>query len=312
MIGNGRGAAGRRGLAAIACGVASFVLAAGFAPAASAFSGRMSVESGGVTRSAIVVEHERLKRSRRPVVLVLHGGNGNGARIRRNLGLEDVGRSAGRIIVYPDAIGGHWSDGPGAAASRDVAFIRDLVGKLVSEGIADRRKVFLVGSSTGGMMVLRTLCESGESFAGAAVLIAGLPADLADTCKPARPLPLLMVLGTADALVPYKGGRTSLPDSKIDVLSADSTLSVFARAAGCADTRATTPVPDRDPHDGSRAYIDKFTGCKVPVELVRVEGGGHSIPGRSVEGRVSGAVGTRNNDVDTARLIADFFKPLGD
>ena len=308
MTGGGPNERGRIGSAAIACSIAMIlILDAG---SASAFSGRMSVETGGVARTAIVIEHERLKRARRPVVLVLHGGNGNGARTRRNLGLDDIGRSTGRIIVYPDALGGRWNDAPGPAAAHDVAFLRDLVGKLVGEGLADRHKIFLVGSSSGGMMAMRAICEGGDVFAGAAILIAGMPADLAESCKPSRPVPLLMVLGTADAAVPYKGGRTNLPDSKIDVLPAETTLSLFAHLDGCQETRTTTPIPDRDPRDGSRAYLDTFNGCKVPVELLRVEGGGHFIPGRTAEARLPGVSGGRNNDIDTARVVSDFFKPI--
>ena len=310
MAGKGKAVARRLLLGAYA--FASLLGGLAAAPAL-AFSGRMSVESGGITRTAIVVEHDRLKRTRRAVVLVLHGGSGNGARIRRNLGFDEIGRLAGRILVYPDAVDGHWGDAEGPAAVRDVTFIRDLITKLVSDGIADRRRIFLVGTSTGGGMALRAICQSGEAFAGAAVLIAGMPADLATSCKPPRPLALMMVLGTADTLVPYNGGVTNLADSKIEILPADTTLAIFARAASCSDTRTTTAIPDHDAHDGSRVYIEKFTGCKAPVELLRVEGGGHSIPGRVATDthNLPSSVGTRNNDVDTTKLIADFFRPLG-
>ena len=45
----------------------------------------------------------------------------------------------------------------------------------------------------------------------------------------------------------------------------------------------TTVFPGKDTRDGTRAYLDKLNNCEVPVELVRIEGGGHSLPGLSNE-----------------------------
>ena len=90
-----------------------------------------------------------------------------------------------------------------------------------------------------------------------------------------------MIAGTADAAIPYAGGKVTLPASKTNVLSVDATLAVFAKAAGCGDGRSTTAFPTATRDDGTRAYLDKLNGCKVPVQLLRVEGGGHSVPGRA-------------------------------
>ncbi len=91
-----------------------------------------------MTRTALIVQHERLKKARRSVILVLHGGKGYGARIRRNLGLEDIVRSSGPVMVYPNALGGTWNVTTGAAAeTRFPVASGDLIAKLVAE--RDRR-----------------------------------------------------------------------------------------------------------------------------------------------------------------------------
>ena len=248
---------------------------------ARAASGRISIESGGVARSAILVLNRRLKQARRPLVIVLRSTGDKGARLKRIFGMDELAGSAGPVLVYPDPVGGHWSEQAGPDATRDGAFVRDLIAKLVSDGIVDKRKVFIVGVGNGGFTAFRIVCDNANLFAGAAALVTALPADLADTCKPARPVPLIMIAGTADAAIPYAGGKVTLPASKTNVLSVDATLAVFAKAAGCGDGRSTTAIPDRDTHDGTRAYLDKLNGCKVPVQLLRVEGGGHSVPGRA-------------------------------
>jgi polyhydroxybutyrate depolymerase len=277
---------------------------------ASAASGRISIESGGMTRTAILILHHRLKQARRPLVIVLRSRE-KGPRLRRVFGLEEMARSAGPVLVYPDPIGGHWSETPGPEATRDATFIRDLVAKIVSDGIVDRRKVFLVGISNGGFTTFRLACDNASLFAGVATLITALPAYLAPTCKPSRPLPLLMIVGSADPVIPYAGGKAALPDGKIDVVSADAALAIFGKAAGCGESRTTTAMPDRDTRDGTRAYLDKLDGCKVPVEVLRVEGGGHSVPGHWAGIGSDTSRGLHNNDVESARLIWDFFSRLG-
>jgi polyhydroxybutyrate depolymerase len=294
-------------LLALCCSAA----AAQVAPAEAA-SGVVAVESGGVRRTAFLVERERLKLGRRALIVVLHGGSGSGARVRRNLGLEEAIRSRGVTLVYPDAIDGHWGNTK-ETAQRDIAFISALVDRLIANGTADRRKIFVAGSSTGGMLALRLACGgSGEAFAAIATVIANLPADSAETCQPPKPLPLLVINGTANPLIPFQGGKTNLGDSKFDVVATDATLAPFAKAAGCGEGRTITAVMDKDPKDGVRSYVEKANGCKVPVELIRVEGGGHTIPGRYTAGTTRGLpVGAHTNDFDAARMIWDFFRHAG-
>lgn len=288
------------------------LLALAAAPgAARAASGRISIESGGVPRTAILVQHRRLKQARRPLVIVLRSTGEKSARLKKLFGLGELAGLTGPVLVYPDPVGGRWSDA-GPEAARDGVFIRDLVAKLVADRIIDRRKVFIVGVSNGGFAAFRVICDNAQLFAGAAALITAMPADLAGTCMLSRPVPLMMIVGTADPAIPYAGGKASTPDSHVSVLSADATLAVFGKAAGCAEGRSSTIMPDRDTRDGTRAWLDKLNGCKVPIELLRVEGGGHWAPGRGGgSGVESGRGGPRNHDVESVRLIWDFFRGLG-
>ena len=275
-----------------------------------AASGRIQFQSGGVTRSAFLVEHERLKRGARATVIVLHGGAGSGLRARRNLGLEDVIGSQGVVIVYPDAIDGTWDQSDGGSR-RDIQMLRDLIRKLVDERITDRNRVYLLGVSTGGMLALRFACENANALAAVGSLIATMPEPLAASCKPSKPLPTVLLVGTADPFVPYGGGAANLRDFRDRVASVDATLAPFKASAGCGGLVSQTQFADKDVKDQTRVFIDNFKDCKAPVELVRVEGGGHTIPGRWAGPEREEAAGPHNKDVDAARLVWEFLRRSG-
>ncbi|MGH6840100.1 MAG: alpha/beta hydrolase family esterase, partial [Methylocella sp.] len=209
-----------------------FLALTGFPSAASAAAGRVTIVSDGVPRTAILVQHRRLKQARRPSVLILRGSREKGARLRRTFGIEEMARSSGAVLIYPEPLAGNWGDAQGPEARRDLDFIHDLIAKLIGRGIADRNKVFLVGIGTGGIMALRLACDEKNAFAGMAVLAASLPPDLETSCKPAHPIPFMMIVGTADNVIPYHGDKASLPHDKTELLSVDATLGFFGKFAG--------------------------------------------------------------------------------
>ncbi len=272
-----------------------------------AFTGRLNIEVAGQKRTAIFVEPERLKRSPRTVIIVLHGSNnGSGRRIQTSLGLDDMLHGSGAVVVYPDALDGGWNV-TGEAGPDDAAFVRALAARLVADGVADRRKIFLIGASTGGMLALRIGCQSQDYLTGVGALIAGLPAKLLADCKP-PPLAFFLMNGTANPLVPYQGGPVKLPGVKEEVASAEATLAPFAAANECSSQRNLKEFPDRDPDDGSRVILERPNGCKRVVELVRIEGGGHTLPGRPARADRGQSVGAQNKDVNVTRLIAEFIR----
>lgn len=155
---------------------------------------------------------------------------------------------------------------------------------------------------------MRLGCRDSTTFAGIVSLITLMPAADAAACKPSRPTPFLLMVGTADPKVPFGGGEANLVEYKGDMASAEQTLAPFAQAAGCGPARHRAEVPDRDPNDGSRVVIENLQGCKAPVELVPDQGGGHTLPGRPRINDRGLAVGAHNNDVNATRLVLDFLR----
>ncbi len=89
---------------------AASLASAGCSGPAFAFTGRISIQEGGVMRTALIVQHERLKKSRRAVIIVLHGG----ARLRHNFEFEDIILSSSPVMVYPNALEGAFQLPPSA------------------------------------------------------------------------------------------------------------------------------------------------------------------------------------------------------
>ncbi len=297
-----------------ALALAASVSLAGIAPGenrANAATGRISIEVAGQKRSVTLIEFGRLKRAPRTTIIVLRSGGPRARGVstdRRGsgIGLSPVVSAAGVVIAYPDAVDGRWSLGEGGAD--DAGFIKAIVGKLVADGIADKRRIFIAGVSTGGILALRLACDGADYLAGAAVMIANMPDKLAASCKPAKPMAFMLMNGTADPLMPFAGGKADLGSFKDNVVSSEATLAPFAAAAGCGTERAKQEMPDRDPNDGSRAVLERLSGCKTPVELMRIDGGGHTLPGRPVASDRGTAVGAQNNDISTPRVIWDFVR----
>lgn len=296
-----------------ASAVASLAFAASLLclPATASAAARLTIESGGITRHAVVVLRDRLKLRRRPLIIVLHRGGGVNARVRRRLGLEEAAASNGPIFLYPDALKGVWPTEAGADANRDVKFLHDLVQHFINQGEVNPRRIFLVGVSAGGAFAYRAACAGiGHPLAGLATLIAAMPADLTN-CAPPAPLAYVAINGQSDPSVPYAGGETTLAGASFKALPAEGALDVFARIDGCGGKREEKAIPDRDKRDRSRAFILSYSGCKAPAELVRVEGGGHRIPGRKTIGLKDETSGGANYDFDASRLIWDFMKRNG-
>jgi polyhydroxybutyrate depolymerase len=241
-----------------------------------------------------------------PTVIVLHGALGSGTGTAFTTGFSEAAARRGFTAVFPDGINRLWHDGRagGPDGPDDVGFIRELVHRLVSDGVADQRRIYLAGISNGGMMSFTLVCKAGELFAGVGTVIANMPEGIG-SCAP-RPMPVVMINGTADPMVPYDGGGVGLGGGRGDVWSAERTAKFFAARDGC-DQPTTEALANRDQVGGTAVTRIDWRNCRpgTSVTLYRVEGGGHALPGRrSLFPRILGA---SNQDIVSAEVILDAF-----
>ncbi|MFQ3582408.1 MAG: PHB depolymerase family esterase [Chloracidobacterium sp.] len=252
-----------------------------------------------------------------PVVIALHGGGGASAEeMERRFGFARLGNREGFLTVYPAGVNGQWNDGRGKTFRRaqdntdvdDVGFIRTLIEHLVKTGQADPDRVYVTGFSNGGMMTYRLGIELGDRLAAIAAGIANLPTNLRNR-TPVRALPVLIMNGTDDPMVPWQGGDVRvLGRAYGTVLSTQETVD-FWRAAARLPTQPTVErLPDRVPSDQCQVEVRRWTERAAAPEVVlyAILGGGHQIPGGATP-KAPRLVGKQCMDIQATEVIWTFF-----
>lgn len=273
-------------------------------------AGKFEIQVNGHTR-AFAVEPPMGARPA-PAVIVLHGEDMTPHKMERIASFQ-LGAS-GWAEIYPEALDGQWSDGQKAedgepfGISDDIAFLRAIVDRLSGEGMIDPRRVFLVGTSSGGSMVLRMICDAPNVASGAAVVIAGQPDD--PDCVNGPPVPLLFIHSETDPLVPFDGGPVRLPDgsSRGTVIPAVETLARFALRNRCGHFDEFDITDHFD--DGTRVRLRTWRGCATPIRQYIINGAGHTWPGNRTTSRIEKALGRTSRDISATWEIEIFFKEL--
>jgi polyhydroxybutyrate depolymerase len=258
-----------------------------------------------------------------PLVIALHGGGGDGKGMQKlTLGIFDsLADKDGFLVLYPDGIEKHWNDGrsgdetgygTGGNKIDDIGFLSELIDKMIKERSVDQTKVYITGMSNGAMMTYRCGCELSNKIAAIAPVAGNIPEKLSHSCKPVRPISVLVINSMADPLMPYKGGEVTGPFGmkKLGkVLSANESIAFWVKFDGCNDIPLLSDLPDKDPADGTRIKVASYTGGRNNSELIlySVEGGGHSWPG-GYPYLGEWIIGRTSRDMDACEQIWEFFK----
>lgn len=279
-----------------------------------------TLQHQGGAREYIVVNAPGATRPPRPLVMVLHGRRQPGEANRSSTALDELAVKEGFVAVYPAAIAGAWNyptrtagqvpiSMVGSVPADDLGFLTRLIDRLIADRIAMSSRVYVSGASMGGFMTFALMCAVPERMAAAAPLIATMTDRQMEACKPSRPVPVAMLGGTADTLVPYEGRQ----GDGFRMAALPETLAFWWNLHGCSDHRASYVVgpPSRDKPDAITTLRIEATGCRVrgAVRLYRVEGGGHTLPSlRPIAAAEEQRFGPRSTEFETSAEVWAFFK----
>jgi len=252
-----------------------------------------------------------------PLLVVLHGSQQTGEVVRAATGYEfdELAVRDGFVVVYPDGYRRGWNDGRlGSRTPARVAEIDDVgLFDALSERLrADHRlgpDVFAAGYSNGGQMVFRLLAEAKQPLAGIAVIGANLPVpDNRGYPQPTRPVPAVVIAGTADRTSPYRGGEVTLfgfsPRGR--VTSTEETAATLAALSGADPLPVTRTLPHRSISGRTSVRLAVYRRQDVPVVAqYTIENGGHVIPTRRY--RFPRIFGATTHDLDAPTAIWEFL-----
>lgn len=280
----------------------------------------LRVTHQGVERVAELHRPAMAPAGPRPLVIALHGRSQSAKQLREGVGccglsFDALANREGFAVLYPEAVGLEWSYGRPIMAPMpaidgepvdDLGFIRSLIDGLVARQIADPARIYVTGVSRGGLMAFTLACALADRIAAFAPLITGMTDLQRDDCRPARPVPLLVIAGTNDLAQSYDGALARHGR----LLSVPETMEFWRAQHGCTgqDIRL---LPLREKPFRTTVLRVDWTGCKgnAPVTLYRVQGGGHQVPSLAPsDERTDSRFGPRNRDIETVEELWTFFK----
>lgn len=210
------------------------------------------------------------------LVINLHGSGMTGADQAALTNYNAVADRFGFVVAYPDGVDLSWADGRGASIPDrqgvdDVGFLSALIDRLTRDFAIPPGRVFVTGMSAGGFMANRLACDRADLIAAVAPVAGTLGAGV--PCAPSKPVSVLQIHGTGDAVVPFDGGPMVGRGGPSEIISAPALAERWRQADGCPGPfvaqAATGPVQRID-----------AAGCAggTEVALVRIDGGGHIWP----------------------------------
>jgi poly(3-hydroxybutyrate) depolymerase len=232
-----------------------------------------------------------------PFVMSLHGAyQSSGQVVEDYLQLRPLAEARPFLYCYPN--GSLYSPGSyiwlawawnAAIASAlgftfvdDAAYLRSVIEEVGRSFAVDRKRIFLIGHSNGADMADRVACESADLVAGIAKLAGTSCPDLGSR-RPAEPVSVLHIHGTADADLSYTGGYLTDPNLP-RYLGAVENIQTWADYNG-ASNPVSDPTPTLDLTTdvaGLDTVVTRYTTFPPSgaVELWTIHGGGH-VPTRS-------------------------------
>jgi polyhydroxybutyrate depolymerase len=268
---------------------------------------RMDERAGGFHRSYRAHVPPMLAADAR-IVIVLHGAYSTARGIEQRSGFNRLADEAGFVAVYPEGYGffgwfRHWNAGHCCAKARelgidDVGFLDRVIADVARVLPVDASRVSVVGESNGAMLAYLYAAKRSERVVALAAVMGAIGSgpsgrDAIETIPaPAAPVPVVIIHGDADRVVPYAGGPgTRRPEI--------AWASVADAVAFWVEHDGAKPEPDAEElYGGSVTHsVWRAKPGGAPVVLYAIHGWPHRWP-----------AAVDDTKYDAARAIWEFFE----
>ena len=195
----------------------------------------------------------------------------------------------------------------------DLGFLIGLLGETSTTWNINPKRVYSMGLSDGGAMTYRLATEYPDLFAaGAIVIMQQAHPENSHCTAPKGPIPLLIMNGTEDPLVPFQGGIIDVFGLRQvgRVHSMDGTVNHWRNVNGVGQEvqPIVTTFPDIDPDDGSTVTRKTWYGPDDnDVVVYEIRGGGHTLPQGTFGLPGDWILGPTNRDINGSEHIWDFL-----
>ncbi|MEV1168887.1 PHB depolymerase family esterase [Nonomuraea sp. NPDC049784] len=242
-----------------------------------------------------------------PILLDLHGLGSSAAQQSAYSRLAEVGSRRGYVVATPQAAQGRtgWTL-PHTAGPDDTGFLAALLDHLERGLCVDAHREFAAGMSYGAGMAAALVCALQGRLAGVAP-VAGV--NIVRPCERPTPTTIVVFHGTADRIVPYRGGHpfrdaTGSLRTLADLVvlpPVERTVEEWAHSLGCTSP-TSGPAAGRF---GTQVRVRSWKSCpgRAMLRLYTVDGGGHTWPGPIEVSRL----GKTARDLDATALILNAF-----
>jgi polyhydroxybutyrate depolymerase len=277
-----------------------------------------------------------------PVVILLHGMNQDSDDMERLTRFDELADKDGIIAVYPSALQGRWNLGvrapqkqpmmlplgrggrrggggyPGGGgqsggqgrgedenrfAADDIEFLNQALDQMATKFSLDVARIYATGLSQGGFMAVKVGCEMADRIAAIAPVGAAMPKTM--TCVPSRPVPVVMINGTSDPVVPYDGGTEH--NLQLPIVSVADSAKAWANMDRCAEKPTHSKLQAHE-KGGMETKVETYDDCQQSALVVSysVKGGGNTWPGGE-QYEVEKQVGKTSRDLNANETIWKFL-----
>jgi poly(3-hydroxybutyrate) depolymerase len=153
----------------------------------------------------------------------------------------------------------------------DVDYIKQVIRSVSAALRVDAQRVYIVGIANGGFMAQRMACEEPSLFAGVVAYASGIEAT---RCTAAARVPVLLIHGTVDVIVPFAGGFNF---ANVSFPGFVETSVGWAARNGCAATPELSSFSAQGgPRDTPLAVqIATYAACTAKFATWRIQEGQH-------------------------------------